>query len=68
VGENPLDDLRVFDAGDDLDRPAAALAALSLDPEHALQALRPAQHLRRSLAALRTQLPARGTAAWDDLV
>jgi RNA polymerase sigma-70 factor (ECF subfamily) len=25
-------------------------------------------HLRRSLAALRTRLPARGTAAWDDLV
>jgi len=32
---------RIFDAGDDLDRPAAVLTALDVDVENALQAFGP---------------------------
>ena len=39
--EDAADDLRIFDAGDDLDRPAALFAALDLDAEDAFEALRP---------------------------
>jgi hypothetical protein len=38
--QNGGDDLGILDAGDDLDRPAALLAAF-VDAEHAFQALRP---------------------------
>jgi hypothetical protein len=41
MGENSLDEFRVFDAGNDLSRPAALLTALNIDPEHALEARRP---------------------------
>jgi hypothetical protein len=41
VGENLPDHHRIFDAGDDAHRPAAGCAGLDVDPEHALQALRP---------------------------
>ena len=40
VVEDLLDDQRIFDAGDDLDGAAAALAGLDVDVEHTLQALR----------------------------
>jgi hypothetical protein len=39
--ENSTDDFRIFDAGDDLDRSAAMLAGIDLDPEDAFAALRP---------------------------
>ena len=39
--EDAADELRVFDAGDDLHRAAALLAALDLDAEDAFEALRP---------------------------
>jgi hypothetical protein len=34
--DNAFDDRRVFDAGDDLQRPAAVAAGLDVDSEHAL--------------------------------
>lgn len=40
---NPLDDRRILDAGDDAQPPAAAPAALNVDREHALETLRPRQ-------------------------
>jgi hypothetical protein len=40
VGEDLLDQHRSFDAGDDLDGAAAAVAGLDVDVEYALQALR----------------------------
>jgi len=42
VVEDGLDNGRVFDAGDDLDRPVAVLTGLDVDVEDALQALGPA--------------------------
>jgi len=39
--QNPPDDRRVLDAGNDLHRPAAALASLDIDAKHALESLRP---------------------------
>ena len=38
VGENPLDDQRIFDVADDLDGAPAALAGLDVHVEHPLQA------------------------------
>jgi len=47
--DDSADDLRVFDAGDDLHRPAALLAGFDLDAEDAFEPLRPAHRyvLRR---------------------
>ena len=47
--EDPLDDLRLLDAGDHFEPPAAARALLDLNPEHSLEAPRPRQRhvLRR---------------------
>jgi hypothetical protein len=42
VLKNSADDLRVFDAGDDLHRSAAVLATLNLDAEDAFESLCPA--------------------------
>ncbi len=39
MGEDLLDDQRIFDAGDDLDGTAAAVADSDVDIEYALQAL-----------------------------
>ena len=39
MGENLLDHHRVFDAGNDPDRPAAGSAGLDVDAKYALQAL-----------------------------
>jgi hypothetical protein len=39
--ENSTDDFRIFDAGDDLHRPTALLAAIDLDTEDAFESLRP---------------------------
>ena len=41
MGEYLPDDLRIFDAGDDLHGSAAGLASPDIDVEHALEALRP---------------------------
>ena len=41
MGEYLPDDVRIFDAGDDLHGSAAGLASLDIDVEHALEALRP---------------------------
>ncbi len=46
--QDPLDDRRVFDARDDLDRSSALRAGLDIDPKHTLEALRPA-HCRSLL-------------------
>jgi hypothetical protein len=40
VGEDATDDLRLFDAGDDLHRAAAVFAGLELDAEDAFEPLR----------------------------
>jgi DNA-binding NarL/FixJ family response regulator len=52
VLQNAADDLRIFDAGDDLHRPAAAFTGLDLDTEDAFEALRPV-----IAACLSTALP-----------
>ena len=54
VLEDAADDLRVFDAGDDLHRPAAAFTGLDLDTEDAFEALRPSH---RGVLGHRTALP-----------
>jgi hypothetical protein len=41
VRQNLRDDLGIFDAGDHLERPAAAGAGVDLDAERAFEALRP---------------------------
>lgn len=46
--EDTVDDGRVFDAGDDPERPATVAAGLDVDAEHALEALRP-RHGRTAL-------------------
>jgi hypothetical protein len=43
VLKNPLNDLRVLDAGDHPQSPAAAPAYLDIDGKDALEALRPGQ-------------------------
>ncbi|SRR5216683_7161233 len=48
------DDFRIFDAGDDLDRCAAMLAGVDLDPEDAFEALHP---VHRDVLRHRTALP-----------
>ena len=40
MGQDLLDHLGIFDAGDDPDRPTAGRAGLDVDAEYALQALR----------------------------
>jgi hypothetical protein len=42
VLKNSFDNSGIFDAGDDLHRPAAVRAHLNVDIEYSLQALRPA--------------------------
>jgi len=41
MGENLLDDRRIFDAGNDPHRPTAGTAGFNVDVEHPFQALRP---------------------------
>ena len=52
--EDAADDLRVFDAGDDLHRAATVLAGLDLDAEDAFEELRPTH---RGVRWHRTALP-----------
>ena len=58
VLQDPLDHLRILDAGDDPHPSAAALALLDLDREHPLQALRPAHPCRRRRPTLLGSSPA----------
>jgi hypothetical protein len=62
--KNPLDERRVLDACDDLERAAAALAGLDVNGEHALQTPHPAHAhgLRRPLLLARLRFHAMAAA------
>ncbi len=53
VLEDSADDLRVFDAGDDLILPAAVFAALDLDAEDPFEALRPSRVIEELASPVR---------------
>ena len=55
VLKNSVDNGAIFDAGDDLHRPATVRADLSVDIEYSLQALRPTH---RDVARRRSPFPA----------
>ena len=69
VVENPVNDHRVLDSGNDLHRTATLLTGLEIDPEHAFESLRPRHGtllFRRSLVIRKICRKRNGLVKIDD--